>query len=57
MPGEVGEEVVPGVGRLRAGWREADEHRLAVGIDARAASTGSAGAWRCIRKLLASTNR
>ena len=31
---EVGEEVVPGVGGLRRRWRQAHEHRLAVGVDA-----------------------
>jgi hypothetical protein len=54
---EVGEEVVPGVGRLRGRRGQAHEHGLAVGVDAPRASTGSAEEPGCIRKWLPSRNR
>jgi hypothetical protein len=43
---QVGEEVVPCVERLASAGGQADEGRLAVGGDAQAASTGSAGGPR-----------
>jgi hypothetical protein len=44
--GQLDEEIIPGVGGLAAAWGERDQHRVALGGDGQAASTGSARARR-----------
>ena len=55
--GEVGEEVGPGVGRLRRRRRQPTNTGLPSVSIPQAAKTGSAGAPGCILKWLASKNR